>query len=184
MTEVLQRRRTGWDVILGILLVIGALIILGNVVLATVASVLLIGWCLLISGVAMLVAGLFRIGSNFSWSVLLGGVALGVLGLIMLRNVAASAAVLTLVAAAMFLATGMARIAIAWSLEKNRGLLIFSGVVSVVLGLWILFNPGTATLTLLGTLLGIQVLLEGVTLLVAGRMRLTPLEQNTSTAGV
>lgn len=176
MTEVLQRSRTGWDIALGVVLIIGALLVLGNVVLATVVSIVLIGWCALVGGVAMLVAGLLRIGSNFSWSVLLGGVALGVLGLIMLRNLGASAAALTLAMAAMFLATGLARIFIALDLEKNRGLLIFSGVVSVALGMWILFNPGAATLTLLGTLLGIQILVEGVTLILAGRLRLAPLE--------
>lgn len=181
MTEVLQRSRTKWDVVLGILLIIGGLIILGNVVLATVVSVTLFGWCTLISGVAMLVVGLLRIGSDFSWSVLLGGVALGVLGLIMLRNLGVSALVLTVAAAAMFLATGLTRIVIALEREHDRWVLIISGVISVVLGLWIVFNPGKATLTLLGTLLGIQVLVEGFTLMLSGRLRLTPLESGSAT---
>lgn len=176
MTEVLQRSRTGWDIALGVLLIIGALVILGNVVLTTAISVLLIGWCALLSGVAMLVVGLFRIRTNFSWSVLLGGVALAVIGLVMLRNVVASAAALTLVMGAMFLAIGLTRIFIALDMDRNKALIILGGAVSVVLGLWILFNPGAATLTLLGTLLGIQVLLEGVTMILSGRLRLTPLE--------
>ncbi|MCK0113591.1 DUF308 domain-containing protein [Ornithinimicrobium sp. F0845] len=183
MTEVLQRSRTGWDIALGALLVIGSLVILGNAVLATAVSVVLIGWCVLLGGVAMLVAGLLRIRSDFSWSILLGGVALGVLGLIMLRNLGASAAALTMTAAAMFLATGLVRIFLAFDQENKRALLIFSGAVSVVLGLWILFNPGTATLTLLGTLLGIQVLVEGVTMILAGRLRLAPLEPSPATPG-
>ena len=176
MTEVLKRSRTGWDIAVGVLLIIGALVILWNAVLATAVSVVLIGWCILLGGVAMVVAGLLRIGSDFSWSVLLGGVGLGVLGLIMLRNIGASAAALTMVAAAMFLAVGLARILMAFELEKNRALMIVSGVVSVALGVWIMVNPGAATLTLLGTLLGIQILVEVVTLIVAGRLRLTPLE--------
>jgi uncharacterized membrane protein HdeD (DUF308 family) len=56
-------------------------------------------------------------------------------------------------------------------LLEARGLLIVSGIVSVVLGLFVLFNLASATLTLLGVLLGIQTVVEGLTLLVAGRLR-------------
>lgn len=182
MSETLQLKRTGWDVVLGILLIVGSLIVLGNVVLATVVSVLFIGWFALVAGLAMVIGGLMRIGSDFSWSVLLGGAALTVLGLFMVRNVGVAAIALTLTAGALFFATGLARIAIAFSLEQHRWLLILSGVISVGLGLWILVNPAAATLKLLGTLMGIQILLEGVTLLVQGRLRPVPVAEPTPTA--
>jgi membrane protein HdeD len=175
MTEVLQRRRTGWDIALGVLLVVGGVVVLGNVVVATAVSTLFVGWCALIVGLALLVAGLVKIVHDFSWSVLLGGAGLSVLGLFMVRNPQATAVALTLTAGALFLATGLARVFLAFTLETHRWLLVASGLVSVVLGLWVLFNPGVATLTLLGVLLGIQVLVEGVTVLVQGRMHLTPL---------
>jgi hypothetical protein len=53
-------------------------------------------------------------------------------------------------------------------------LLIVSGLISAGLGLWILLNLTTATLTLLGTLLAIQTLLEGLTLVAVGRVRPVP----------
>lgn len=176
MTEVLERKRTGWDIALGILLIIGGLIVLANVVLATAVSVWLIAWCALIAGLVLVVGGLLRIGSDFSWSVLLGGAALAVLGLFMLRNTGVSAIALTLTGGALFFATGLARIVIAFAVSEYRWLLIISGLISVGLGLWILLNPEVSTLTLLGALLGIQVLLEGVTLIAFGRFRMTPLE--------
>lgn len=182
MSEVLQLRRTGWDIVVGALLIVASLVALGNVVLATAVSVLLIAWCALFSGIAMAVAGLIRIRSDFSWSVLLGGAGLAVLGLFMVRNPAVSAVALTLVAGALFFSTGMARIFIAVNLEKNRLLLVISGVISVGLGVWVLVNPGAATLKLLGTLLAVQVMLEGVTLIAQGRLRLTPLEANAPAA--
>jgi membrane protein HdeD len=181
MTEVLERRRTGWDVVLGVLLVIGGIFLLANVLLATTVSVALLAWCALIGGIIMVVAGLVRIGSDFSWSVLLGGAALTVLGLFMLRNLGVTALALTLTAGALFCATGLARIVIAFSMTAGRWLVVLSGIISVILGLWILFNPDVSTVTLLGALLGIQVILEGVTLMVQGRLRLAPLEPSAPT---
>lgn len=53
----------------------------------------------------------------------------------------------------------------------SRWLLVFSGLISIGLGLWVLLNIATATLTLLGTLVGIQTLLEGLTMIMVGRLR-------------
>jgi uncharacterized membrane protein HdeD (DUF308 family) len=47
--------------------------------------------------------------------------------------------------------------------------LLISGIASAVLGVIVLFNIVTATFTLLGVLLGVQVLLEGLTLAFFGR---------------
>src|SRR6056297_519217 len=47
----LERRRTGWDVLFGVLSVVAGFIVLGHVALAGVISVLFTGWMLLIAGV-------------------------------------------------------------------------------------------------------------------------------------
>lgn len=44
MTTILERRRTGWDVVLGIILLIGGVYLLSNAVLATAVSVLVLAW--------------------------------------------------------------------------------------------------------------------------------------------
>ncbi len=53
MTQIeqlsVERKRTGWDIVWGILLIIGGLIVLGDVVIATVVSVLFVGWTTLAS---------------------------------------------------------------------------------------------------------------------------------------
>jgi membrane protein HdeD len=174
VTTTLESRRTGGDVAVGILLVIAGVILLGNVVFATVVSVLLLGWTALISGVVLVVGSLLRIRSGGSWAVALGGVVLGVLGLFILRNTAVGALTLTLLAGSMFLATGLVRVFGGALVPEGRAVLVVSGVISVVLGLWILLNLTTATFTLLGTLLAVQTLLEGVTLVAVGRVRPAP----------
>jgi len=100
---VVEQRKTGWDVILGVLLVIAGFIVLGDTVLATVVSVLLLGWLTLVSGIFALAAALFRIGRPGFWSAALSGGLLTVLGLMILRNVGVAALTLTLIAGALFL---------------------------------------------------------------------------------
>ena len=171
-TAVIERRRTGWDVILGILLVVGSFVVFGDVLLATVVSVMLIGWISLISGVVMLVSALFRIKSGGAWSVALGGAVLTVLGLFMLRNLVVGAALLTVLAGALFLTGGLVRVVTAFQSERHKVILALSGVVSIGLGVFVLINPVTATLSLLGILLGVQILVEGLTLITLGRLRM------------
>ena len=176
-TAVIERRRTGWDVILGILLVVGGFIVLGDVLLATVVSVILIAWTSLISGVFMLVGSLFRIKSGGAWSAALGGAVLTVLGLFMLRNPVIGAVTLTLLAGALFLTGGLVRVVTAFQSDTHKFILAISGVVSVGLGVYVLLNPAAATLSLLGILLGVQIVVEGLTLITLGRLRMGPAMQ-------
>jgi membrane protein HdeD len=180
MATRMTTQRTAWDVILGILVVIAGIILLGNVVIATAVSVLFLGWMALIAGVVTVIASLFRLRSGGVWSALLGGAMLVVLGLFILRNPLVGALTLTLLAGALFLTGGITRIIGALQAEESRGLLIVSGVISVALGIWVLFNLGTATLTLLGVLIGVQTLIEGITLITVGRLR--PVKDGSATA--
>jgi uncharacterized membrane protein HdeD (DUF308 family) len=164
-------RRTGWDVILGILVVLAGLILLGNVVVATAVSVLFLAWMALISGVILVIAAFFRLRSGGFWSAALGGAMLVVLGIFLLRNPAIGALSLTLLAGALFFASGLTRVVAASQSPESRWLLIISGLISVGLGLWVLFNLTAATLTLLGALVALQTLIEGFTLIFVGRLR-------------
>ena len=174
MSEVmLTRKRTGWDVVLGILLLLAGVIVLAHSVIATAVSVLFIGWMLLLSGVVAFVASFFhREGGSF-WLIALSGALMFVLGLFMVRNPSVAALSLTLMAGALFLVSGIVRLVVAASDRENRVVLIIGGVISTILGLIILFNIFTATLVLLGVLVGIEALIEGVTLLIMGRLHVT-----------
>lgn len=158
------------DVILGILLLIAGVVILGDVVLATVVSVKFLGWMAVISGLIGVIAALFRMREGGFWSSILGGGLLLVLGIVILRHTTATALLLTLVAGALFLVGGIVRIAAANEYPQARWVLIIGGLISVALGLIVLFNLATATVSLLGILLGVQALIEGFTLMFAGRL--------------
>jgi uncharacterized membrane protein HdeD (DUF308 family) len=169
MSDLAQKGRTPWDLVLGGLLVVVGIVVLAHAATATVVSVLFIGWMALAAGVVAMVVSLFNVGTDGFWTGLLGGGLIAVLGLVMIRNTAAAALTLTLVAGAMFLSTGIVRLVAAFQVEEARVPLVLAGGISTLLGLLILFNLVTATLTLLGVLLGVQLLAEGVAIMVAGR---------------
>jgi uncharacterized membrane protein HdeD (DUF308 family) len=164
-----ERHRSGWDVALGVVLLVVGLIVLANAVVATVASIYFVGWAAVIGGVVLLVQAVVGRKSGGFWSLALGGTVLLVLGVFVLRNPAAGLVSLTLVAGALFLVTGVTRIAVSGQVPEMRWLLVTSGVISVVLGLVVLVNLMTASLVVFGILLGVQIVIEGATLLFAGR---------------
>lgn len=172
MDIALERKRTAFDIILGILLVLAGAYVLANAVVATSFLVFVIAWTALISGVLLLISSLWAIRSTgLAWPTLIGGAILTVLGIFMLRNTVIGAVALTLIAGALFFVSGLIRVGLATTLQKHKAIHIISGLISVALGLWIVFNPMTATLSLLGILLGVQVVVEGLTLLITGRLR-------------
>jgi uncharacterized membrane protein HdeD (DUF308 family) len=169
-------RRTGWDVVIGALLAIGGLVILANAAFATQVSVLFLGWMLVAAGVLALAASFFRIGKGGFWAEALTGGLLGVLGLFILNNTGVAAVTLTLLAGTVFLAGGVVRLVVAAGEREYRVPLIFGGLVSVALGLIVLFNLFDASLVLLGVLLGIQVLVDGIMMMLIGRWHVTTAE--------
>ena len=61
----LARRRTGWDIAMGVLLVISAVIVLGHTVPATLMSVLFLG-----TGITRVIAGV--VGDGDRWALTVG----------------------------------------------------------------------------------------------------------------
>ncbi|MGY1821278.1 DUF308 domain-containing protein [Geodermatophilus sp. SYSU D00079] len=106
MTTTPVRPRTGGDVIVGILVIVAAVIMFGDVVVATVVPVLLLGWTALVCGVVMVARTLLHIQAGVSWTVALGGVVLAVVGLFSIRNPGIGALTLTLLAGSLFLTCG------------------------------------------------------------------------------
>jgi uncharacterized membrane protein HdeD (DUF308 family) len=170
-TVVVEWRRTGWDVVFGAVLIIAGIVLLGDVAVATKISVWFIAWTTLISGVLLLVGALLRIRTGGALWAAVGGAILTVIGLFILRNPTIGALTLTLLAGALFLTGGLVRIVMAFQADQHKALLAIGGLVSLALGIWVLVDPEAATLTLLGILLGVQILVEGLTLATLGRLR-------------
>jgi uncharacterized membrane protein HdeD (DUF308 family) len=152
MAESMRGRTTG-DLVVGGLIVLLGLVILGHTATATTLSILFVGWVMLIIGLVSLVATLFRIGKEGFWTGAVGGGRMTVLGLVFLRHTSAAAVTLTLVAGSLFLISGLARLVLAVHVPEARVPLILTGVVA----------------TLLGLILGFEILCEGIAIMIVGR---------------
>ncbi len=157
------RAKSGWIVALGVVYVIAGLVALGSVVMATVATVFLVGVMMLIAGAAEVINA-FQIktwGKFFLW-ILLGALYI-VAGFVTFENPLLAAATLTLLLGIALLASGIARIALAFSMKAATPWIwvLLSGVVTLLLGVVILAHWPVSGLYILGLFLGIDLVLAG-----------------------
>ena len=174
--QLLERRRTGWDIVLGFLSVIAGGIALGHVALVGAISVLFLGWMILIGGVALAVNAL--VGwkdAGRRWDLAVGAL-LFLLGLGFVRNPGVGLLTLTLLAGSLLLVGGIVRLVAAFQPGAPRGLLLFSGGVTLLLGLLVLNQWPVSALWFLGTVLGIELILDGITTALSGRLRPVPVD--------
>ena len=157
------RAKSGWIVALGVVYLLAGFIALGSVVMATVASVFLVG-------VMMIVAGVAEVFSAFqikSWGKFLLWALLGVLyiiaGFVTFENPLLAAALLTLILGASLVASGIMRIILAFSMKRETPwiLVLLSAVITLLLGLLILAHWPVSSLYILGPFLGIDLIMAG-----------------------
>lgn len=156
------QHKWGWLLVLGISMVVLGTIALFITPAATIGTVLVLGWLLVVSGVVETIQS-FRMrkwGGIFIH--LIGGV-LGVLvGLLIVTHPVAGALAWTLLFAAFFTIIGIFRLVAAIRLKfPNWGWAAFDGAVTLLLGvlLWIDW-PGSG-LWFLGFAVGVSLLLRG-----------------------
>ena len=163
------RSRLIWGIVLGVLMVLAGLVVLGHVLVATVVSVIFLGWFAVLAGLAGIVASLFQLGKPGFWPTLLGGALALVVGIAFLRRPGLGAAALTLLLGSALLVGGVARtVGGIGERHENRGWIIANGVITLLLGLLILFGWPGSTLWVLGTFLGVDLIVEGVTFILLG----------------
>ena len=159
------RNSWGWFLGLGILLMLlGAVCIIGDVT-ATFATVLVFGWLLLFSGIIALVHAFgTRNWSGFFLN-LLSALFRGFTGYLLIRYPLAGAASLTLILASFFVVSGIFRAIGAGMMKFPRwGWAVFSGVVSVALGVMLLAQMPLSTLWFIGFAIGVDLICDGASL--------------------
>ncbi|MGC1357080.1 MAG: HdeD family acid-resistance protein [Xanthobacteraceae bacterium] len=157
------RAKSGWIVALGVVYVIAGLVALGSVVMATVATVFLVGVMMLIAGAAEVInAFQIKTWGKFLLWILLGALYI-VAGFVTFENPLLAAATLTLLLGIALLASGIARIALAFSMKAATPWIwvLLSGVVTLLLGVVILAHWPVSGLYILGLFLGIDLVLAG-----------------------
>ena len=153
-----------WMAVLAVICIIGGFLALMNPFGATIFAVTLAGWVFLIQGVLQVLHA-FRIRdwSGFIWSLGLGVLSL-IVGIVLVVDPLAGSISLTLLVAVLFLITGIAKTMFALALRPLGGWawVLLSGLVSLLLGVLILTNFPASAATILGLLLGVELVSNGV----------------------
>jgi len=157
------RTKWGWIVALGVIYVIAGFVALGSIMMATVASVFIVGIMMIVAGVAE-VFNAFQVkgwGKFLVWALL--GVLYIVAGFITFENPLFAAVLLTLLLGASLVASGIVRIFLAFSMKRETPWLwvLLSAVVTLLLGLLILARWPVNSVYILGLFLGIDLIMAG-----------------------
>jgi uncharacterized membrane protein HdeD (DUF308 family) len=159
----------GWFVALGIaLIVLGAACIVSNVA-ATLATVLVFGWLLLIGGVfALIQAFRTRTWSGF-FLCLLSALLRGFTGYLLIRYPITGEISLTLILASFFIVGGTFRAIGAGALQFPQwGWAVLSGIISVALGVMLLVQLPVSSLWFIGLAIGIDFIFDGSAFIALG----------------
>lgn len=177
LNEVTHLRQSwGWIMALGILLILTGVFCIVADVTATFATIFVFGLFLLIGAVISLIHA-FRVHtwSGFLLS-FLSALLRGFAGFFLIRYPAAGAIAVTLILASLFFVGGVFRAIGAGMMRFPQwGWSVFSGIVSVILGIILLAQLPVSSLWFIGFAVGVDMIFEGVSLVgVAAALRRLP----------
>lgn len=159
------RKYSVWFLMLGILLVVLGLVCVGEAQSATTFSILVLGWVLSTTGAIWLLNAFWARSWHGFFLYLLNGIVRGVTGYLLIRHPDAGAAGITLLLASLFLVGGVFRMAAASAIQFPRwGWTVFSGLISVILGLSLLIIWPAASGYFVGLAIGVDLSFDGAAL--------------------
>lgn len=162
-------RSLGWLAVLGLVLVAAGLVGLVYVGVATLTSVLLFGWLLLIGGVVGLLHAVQYRHTDFVWVGLIVAALNLAAGVIIIRHPGVGAAGLTLFAALLFLSGGVFRL-VGGIVVRGPQMIwtLVQGAFGIVLGALVLADWPDATRYVLGVFFSLALLFDGLGLIATG----------------
>ena len=163
----LEQVRKSWGrfLIFGILLIILGGACIGKAQTTTTFSILVLGWVLMISGVLWLANSFFAFSWHGFFLFLLNAIIRVVVGYLLIRHPNAGAEGVTMLLAALFIVGGLFRAAGATVIHFPRwGWMVFSGLVSIILGIYLMVIWQTASTFFIGLIIGIDLIFDGTSL--------------------
>ncbi|MFE9679877.1 HdeD family acid-resistance protein [Streptomyces sp. NPDC006285] len=162
-------RSFGWLAALGVILVLAGLVGLVYTGLATLTSMLLFGWLLLIGGVVGLLHAVQARASNFFWL----GVVVAALniaaGIVIVTKPEAAAEALTMFAALLFLTGGVFRLVGSLVVRGPQfGWSLVQGAFGLLLGILVLASWPSSSKYVIGTFFSLALLFDGLGLVATG----------------
>ena len=164
------RKFSGWLIVAAILfIVLGAFAIIEPAV-AGLGVALLVGWLLIFGGISHFVSAFEGGGAKRVIFQVLAGVLFVIGGYYFITHPLLGLGTLTLLLAAVILAAGVCEIITYFRLksEQASGWMLFNGIVALILGALIWLHWPSSSVWAIGTLVGVNLLLTGITRLMVG----------------
>jgi uncharacterized membrane protein HdeD (DUF308 family) len=161
----LVKHATGLSIAISVLMIVAGLLAIALPFAAGVAANILIGWLLVFGGVAHLVFGWHTRGrGGVLWNVLLGILYLWV-GIYLLAHPVRGLLTLTLALAIYLVAEGVMEGVLYFHMRQlpGSGWFLFDAIVTFILGLLVWRTWPASTEWVIGTLIGISILMTGIT---------------------
>ena len=164
------RKFTVWYIGFAVLFIILGIFAIAEPMVAAVAVALLVGWLLIFGGVAHLASSFAGGGAGrVIWQVLIGIVYL-VGGLYFLTHTLMGVGTLTLLLAGIILVEGVFEIVAYFKTRSSGGSswLLINGLITLLVGGLIWFHWPSSAVWAIGTLLGVNLLMTGISRLMLG----------------
>ena len=164
------RAKWGWIVALGVISLVAGIVALGSDVMATASAVMIVGIMMLIAGVAEVFAAFnVRDWAHFFYWLLLGVLYIFA-GLVCLQNPFAAATLLTLMLGIALILGGALRMFLATRMAHGTpwGWVVFSGALTLLVGVMIVAHWPASSFFVLGIFLGIDLIFIGSTWIAMG----------------
>ncbi len=165
--------RWGWFVALGLLLIAIGVFAWIEVVAVTIAGAIFLGAAMFVGGILQIIQAFMVRGG---WSGFLLHVLIGVLylvgGLLIMGEPVQGAVVITVFLSVVLAVSGIMRMLMALRHRELAGwwLMLFSGIISLLIGLLLYASLPWSGLWVLGTLIAVELVVGGITLVQFGWM--------------
>jgi uncharacterized membrane protein HdeD (DUF308 family) len=169
-TRSIARESVGWTIAFGVLLIILGLIALMSPFIAGVAVAVMLGWLLILGGIAHLVVSWhLRRAGGMVWELLIG-LAYIAIGIYLLYQPVVGLVALTAFLGTYLLIKGIFEIIMWFRIRHLRGSgwVLFDAIVSLLLAVLIWMHLPYSATWVIGTLVGFGILFSGISRLVLG----------------
>jgi uncharacterized membrane protein HdeD (DUF308 family) len=174
------RRSLGWLIALGVVMVVLGIAAIVEPFIASIVVARVLSWTFLLAGIVRTLHALQSRRQQGFWLKLLIGIFYIVAGVLLLSNMLGAKLTLTLVFGWTIIIQGVFEIITALKIrpEPNWGLILFSGIVALILGILILNRWPNNAIWLLGFFTGVSFIFTGTWMIMLPRAISNHLTQN------
>jgi uncharacterized membrane protein HdeD (DUF308 family) len=156
---------SGFSILLSVLLIVCGILAILLPVEMSLGVVIVISWLLMISGIVQVIQAIRgKTAGSRTWTGIIGVIYFS-MGLFLRLDPGIGIAALTLAVIAFFIAQGVIDILTYFRLRKAgaSGWMLFEGLITLILGLMIWRHWPSGSLWVIGTLVGINMIISGIT---------------------